>query len=228
MVPEPIKPTRCCYAEEGARARESEYVPGLIDRIIGRGAKKRKLLCDDVLTAIDADENEYTRSLSEWELAHKDWSDSITWANRVLSRDAQAKIDVIRELNPFSDISDLGSQLTFTVGKTAILEATLHVRGTAAIPKESKSLLSNSKLSVKKIPVSEFHEIYQDYVCSCVLRVSREVFAILPDDIVIVTASDDLLNTATGHKEELPILSVAVSRETIKILIWHQLIHQIV
>lgn len=46
-----------------------------------------------------------------------------------------------------------------------------------------------------------FNEIYQDYVCSCVLRVAREIYAIIPDDLIIITAVDKLLNLKTGHKE---------------------------
>ena len=38
------------------------------------------------------------------------------------------------------------------------------------------------------MPKARFHEIYQDYVCSCMLRVAREVFAILPVETLLVTA----------------------------------------
>ncbi|EEP7761549.1 hypothetical protein HCK34_004812, partial [Salmonella enterica] len=48
-----------------------------------------------------------------------------------------------------------------------------------------------------------------------VLRVARELLNLLPDDMVIVTAVDELLNTATGYPEELPILSVAVTRQVL-------------
>lgn len=39
--------------------------------------------------------------------------------------------------------------------------------------------------------------------------------SILLGDLVIVTAVDDVLSTVTGHMEELPILSLAVSRRTL-------------
>ncbi|MOA48903.1 hypothetical protein D3C78_1717160 [compost metagenome] len=39
--------------------------------------------------------------------------------------------------------------------------------------------------------------------------------AILPDDLVIVTALDNVLNSSTGHVEEQPIFSVALSRSTV-------------
>lgn len=67
---------------------------------------------------------------------------------------------------------------------------------------------------MKQLPKSKFYELYQDYVCSCVLRIAGELFSILPLKAVIVTAFDTLLNTQTGHLEEQPILSVAIPKKT--------------
>lgn len=70
------------------------------------------------------------------------------------------------------------------------------------------------KLSVTKMIQSKFYEIYQDHVSGCALKMARELFALLPTDMVIVTFISDLLNTGTGHIEEQPILSVAIPRAT--------------
>jgi hypothetical protein len=64
----------------------------------------------------------------------------------------------------------------------------------------------------------KFNEVYQDYVCSCVLRVANEIFSVIPDSKVVVTAVDELLNSKTGHLEESPILSVCVSMHTLESL----------
>lgn len=76
--------------------------------------------------------------------------------------------------------------------------------------------MKNGKLSIKPIPKGKFYEIYQDYVCSSVLRVAREFYALLPADMLIITAMTDLLNTKTGHIEEQPILSAVIPRKTLK------------
>jgi len=57
--------------------------------------------------------------------------------------------------------------------------------------------------------------LYQDYVCSVALRVAGELLALLPFQTVVVTATDKLLNSTTGHIEEQPILSVAIPRSTL-------------
>jgi hypothetical protein len=63
------------------------------------------------------------------------------------------------------------------------------------------------------MPKARFVEIYQDYVCSCVLRVARELFALLPVDTVLVTASVESLDTSTGQTVERPFLSVVMPRD---------------
>ncbi len=45
--------------------------------------------------------------------------------------------------------------------------------------------------------------------------VGNELLAILPDDIVLIHAMDNLLNTKTGHMENQCIASVAIARNTI-------------
>lgn len=101
------------------------------------------------------------------------------------------------------------------VHESGVLEAKVAIHGSDVIPTEIKSLLKSGKLSAKAMPIGRFNELHQDYLCSCALRVGRELLAILPDDLVIVTALGNVLNSSTGHMEEQPILSVAFSRLTV-------------
>ncbi|MCP3684076.1 MAG: hypothetical protein GY861_15450, partial [bacterium] len=139
-------------------------------------------------------------------------------AQSILKGDINAKIAAIKDLNPFSEISNLGSSLLVSAGNGGVIEATIHVHGDSIVPDKVKGLLKSGKLSVKKMPKGKFNEIYQDYVCSCALRAANELFSAIPDDIVVVTAVDELLNTKTGHLEKSPILSVCISRGTLQSL----------
>ena len=65
------------------------------------------------------------------------------------------------------------------------------------------------------MPKGAFYELYQDYICSCVIRVARESFALLPVQVALVHAMGNVLNTETGYMEEQPILSVSIPRETL-------------
>ena len=83
---------------------------------------------------------------------------------------------------------------------------------------KAKTLTKSNKVSIKPMPKNRFYEIYQDYVCGCSLRVARELFALLPIEMVTVNAVGSLLNKQTGHLEDTPILSVAIPRKTLDML----------
>ncbi|HDS1212240.1 hypothetical protein [Shewanella algae] len=213
---QPTEPKRGNENESKARQSLKSYKPGIIDRLLKREEKKRSLLSQKVDEAIKKDEINYKSSVSKWEKDTTEWKESVAIAKALLDGKAEAKIEAIENLQPFTEISNLGSSLSISVYDNGILEATINVHGTEIVPSETKSLLKSGKLSVKNMPKGKFNEIYQDYVCSCVLRVGNELFSAIPDNLVIVTAVDELLNSQTGHLEDAPILSVAVSRSTIE------------
>lgn len=99
-----------------------------------------------------------------------DWQERQHLAKQVLAMYAQ----VLEAFTPFEGISHLGSGLGFTFTSDHI-EVDLQVNTAEVIPDFVVTQLASGKLSRKALPVSRFNEIYQDYVCSCLLRVAREV-----------------------------------------------------
>lgn len=219
-VQPPSEPARSRKNEKRARKALDNFKPGIFVRALRREKKKKASLVSALEEAKKIDEDKYNHALKTYEDEFDDWQKSKDLAQRVLSNDKEALVEAIRELNPFGDISKLGSSLSFEINdeSASVVEATLHVHGDEVLPKETKSLLKSGRLSVKATPKAKFFELYQDYVCSCVIRVANELFAILPISFVIVTAVDNLLNTKTGHIEETPVLSVAVPRKTLSAL----------
>jgi hypothetical protein len=215
---QPIEPKKKSENEDDARLASDSYKPSFIDRLFKREEKKREKFSQKIAKAIETDDSYYKVKVSSWESKTEEWKESVEIAKALLEGKAEAKIEAIDNLQPFSEISNLGSSLSISVYDNGILEATINVHGTEIVPSESKSLLKSGKLSVKNMPKGKFNEIYQDYVCSCVLRVGNELFSTIPDKLVLVTAVDELLNSQTGHLEEAPILSVAVSRDTFESL----------
>lgn len=216
--PEPKKPTPSSVFGLKAQKKEAAYQPSFIDRIFGLEKRKRTQLGLNVQQAINQDAANNKKTELEWKKAHDEWASDIALAERVLNGDPQAKLDIIKQLDPFSELAELGSELTFRINETGILECELLAHGKKVIPNEVKSLLSSGKLSVKKMPVTKFNELFQDYVCSCVLRISNELFNILPEDMIVVTVIDTILNTVTGHLEKQPILSAVIPRATVSTL----------
>lgn len=212
----PVKPERAHTHEEMAQAALNGFEPGVFDKLLKRVDSKRDELAKAVEHAKETDEREYQEALQAYQQQYADWEAACELADKVLSGNLEAYLESIRQANPFNDIAELGSSVRFQVHSSSLIEAVLQVRGDDVIPSEAKSLLKSGKLSVKQMPKSTVYALYEDYVCGCVLRSARELFALLPIKMVIVNAVGELLNTQTGYMEEKPILSVAIPRETLE------------
>jgi len=213
---EPQPPNRTDSMERAALAELESYRPSLLDKLRRREEKKRAALTEAERKAPAEDDLAYERAVREFEEQHDDWADSRQFAQRVLNLEPEALLSAIKELDPFSEASELGSSLGFELEHDSPIHAVLHVHGEDVLPKKAKSLLKTGRLSEKALPKGQYYELYQDHVCSAVLRVARDLFSILPLGAVVVTAKDTLLNTGTGHLEEQAILSVAVPRTTLE------------
>ncbi|WP_310650586.1 MULTISPECIES: hypothetical protein [Pseudomonas] len=213
--PEPRQPLKSGTLEQEATYAAATYRPNFWARLFKLEARQRAALIAKIGTAQAEDERQYQAQFDEWKTAHTEWAEERDIAIRILDGDRQAKLDAIEAFESFAEISHLGSAIQMIVHEGGVLEAKVAIHGSDVIPTEIKSLLKSGKLSTKAMPTGRFNELHQDYVCSCALRVGRELLAILPDDLVIVTALDNVLNSSTGHMEEQPILSVAFSRPTV-------------
>jgi hypothetical protein len=158
------------------------------------------------------DGHDYSEAMQSYAQERSQWEKDTNLARRILCGEHKAYTEALTEFNPLTEIADLGSSVHFVVHSSNLLECTLKVNGVQAIPGEVKSLTASGKVSVKKMPKSRFHEIYQDYVCGCVLRVAREVFALLPIEALIATALADWFDSSTGRTVERPVLSVCIHR----------------
>jgi len=164
------------------------------------------------------DESEYQDTQQTHAVEHAEWEKLSRLARRILEGEPSAYIEAIKELSPFAEIASIGSFLHFTVHNERLIECVLRTNGRKAIPSEVKFLSSSGKVSVKPMPKPRFIEVYQDYVCGCVLRVARELFALLPIDTLLITASAEALDTSTGQTVERPFLSVIIPRDILKTL----------
>lgn len=211
----PAKPLRSNSQELDAQAELDGYKPGIIDKLLRRGESKREQFVKAVEDAKQADDEKFQEALKNHEHDLIEWKKITELAGRILADESEAHLEAIQQVDPFSEINQLGSSIDFQF-KGDLIEATLHVNGEEIVPSESKSLLKSGKLSTRKMTKSRFYELYQDYVCGAVLRVARELFALLPIEMVLVHATGTLLNTQTGHMEEQPILSLAMPRKTLE------------
>jgi hypothetical protein len=212
----PMKPEKSHKNEDLAQAKLDHFRAGFFDKILKRVDSKRDTLTQDLDQAIKKDEEENQENLQAYGQEYADWVTLHELSDRIVLGDIKAYLDAIKQADPFKDISELGSTIEFKPIDSSLLEASIYVNSEDVVPSDIKSQLKSGKLSVKKMPKGKYYELYQDYICSCVLRVAREIFALLPIEMVIVNCIGNLLNGQTGHMEEKAILSVAIPQKTLE------------
>jgi hypothetical protein len=210
----PVKPPRHSKQEEAAKQRLIEYSPSIFARLLGRTERAKADLEKRVISAHEADEILYVRSLDAYQKALVEHEDEKELSMNILAGDAEATLEFLKTLNPFSSIAQLGESLRISIPLPKRVAVELEVHGDEVIPKESAKLLTSGRVSRKAMPRGDYNRLYQDHVCSSGLRVVREVFAALPAESVVVTAVDELLDSSTGNLAKTPILSFLATRQT--------------
>ena len=218
LSPPPTQPQRLNTYQKDAQTKLNEFKPSLCDKLFRRVDSKRNSLQQALERAKEIDEIEYQIEIQTYTEDYQDWTATIDIAEKISTGSSEAYLEAIKHIDPFEDICDLGSSFEFKVPDKSTIEVRIQVNSENVIPSKIKSLLKNGQLSEKKMPKQQFYEIYQDYVCGCVLRTARELFALLPIELVIVTAVGKFLNTQTGNSEEKIVVSVAIPKSTLETL----------
>ena len=211
----PAPPMPVTLRERQARTRLETYKPGIFARLFHQEAAQRAKLEAELAAAIATDAAQTAKFQRDHEAALQEHQDDVAFARRVLSGDVGAWAAAFAEHVSLGEFAELGCGLKITGLEAGWISAELKVQGETVIPREQCSLLASGKLSQKEMPKTRFYAIHQDYVCGAVLRVAREVLAVLPADGAIVTAKDVVLDSSTGHQNLVPILSVAIPRATL-------------
>lgn len=214
----PTEPTRRNENESAAMQAFENYTPGLGDKLLRRIEKTQEKLRADIQAAMNEDDRIFQSEKEEFARELSEWQDMQGYSKGILSGDLQTMEKVLSVFAPYEELESIGTSTKPRMVSPNLVEAEIIVDGEEIVPKEQKTLLKSGKLSVKAMPISKFYEIYQDYVCSAVLRVARETFALIPCQTVLVTALSNMLNSATGHIEQTPILSVLIPKETAEMM----------
>lgn len=191
--------------EEYARSQLESYKPNWIDRLFNRESKRRQRLEEDIRAAAETDRTCY-----------EEWREAKELARRVLIGEADTYYDVIESFQPFDDLLEFGSGFECNVASPEIVQVAFDVNAQEAIPTRVYTLTKTGKLSEKAMTKTAYYDLYQDYVCGAALRIAREVFALLPVQVVYVQAYEKQLNTSTGHEEDVLILTVQYERQILE------------
>ena len=120
------------------------------------------------------------------------WKADRELAERILQGDIDAYFEAVEAIQPFEKILDYGSDFELGTDIPDVIEVEFHARTSRVVPDRTLSLTPTGKLSTKAMTKTLHYDIAQDYICSCVLRVAREMFAILPVKQVLVHVEDEV------------------------------------
>lgn len=193
------------------------------------GAKdfeKKMSLKDNINNLENKRSNRIKENLNEQQKIHEqylknneDYKEMMDIVNGVISKNSQSYTYALNFFKPFEDLQEYGSDISFNVKSERVI-VDFYVHSEEVIPKTTKRLLRR-KTEVKEdqIPNSRFNQIYQDYVCSCILKIAKEIFQLLPYvNISQINAKGSVTNSATGNAEEQTIASVIIDRSILDTL----------
>jgi hypothetical protein len=200
-------------AVDEAEAALASYKPGLFARIFRRESKQRAALQG----ALERRQAEWQESrqlaLAEHASAVSEWRDDVALAQAILGADLAAYDRVLHETGCLAEVSDNGCTVNVQWLSSQVARAAVRAQESDVVPTEEKSVTARGRLSAKKLPASKVAEIYQDFICGAAVRVGRELTAVLPLRGAVIDVWTQLLNPATGHLEDAPVLSVYCPRE---------------
>ena len=134
-------------------------------------------------------------------------------AEGVLKGDDESYLTVIAKMEPFNDLTEFGSDFEVGITTDDYIGVTFNVHIDEVVPTEITTVLKSGKPSVKPMTKTMRSALIRDYVTSTTFRVARDLFALLPVDLVVINAEETMINPATGHNEEVTLLSVIFKRE---------------
>ena len=115
-------------------------------------------------------------------------------------------------MHPFEEILDFGSDFDVGTDDPSIMEVEFHAKTSKVVPNHVLSMTKTGGVSSKAMSKTMHFDIAQDYICSCILRIAREMFALLPIERVAIHAVDTVTD-ASGNESDDTVLSVLIRRE---------------
>ena len=156
---------------------ENVVVPSSSNVSMQNNVESAKFSVEEIYKFVDNDVDwtEILVSTSEDEvyLERNVWKFYKSIAPKILKGDIDAYLDVIEYAKPLDDLLDFGGEFEFGTDSSSMMEIEFRIKSEDIIESE------------------EGDNAFCDYVCATVIRVARDILALLPVGIVIVHAMRD-------------------------------------
>lgn len=221
-APAPEPPVLENTQEVAARYAYDNFSPSFLDLLRGGSTRVLNRLSDAIPEAVIADAASFQARLAAHGEQMLEWKSDAELAKRIIRKDVEGYKEVIAESLSLADDENVGTNIQFLFTDEYV-HALPHIHSNGIVPKFRRKQLESGRLSETKMPASQFHGIYREYVAGVSFKVAHDVPRILPLSEVYVTCKVTMLNSQTGHLERTPILSVQFVRSTLSMLKLNQL-----
>ena len=134
------------------------------------------------------------------------WESTLALAKKVVKKDVDSYLKVMKEYSPMEEISAFGNDFEFGNDESGFLACRFNVKIREVVPSVGFSRSEKTgKISRYEIKGSKFNDLAQDYVCSCTIRIAREAFSLTPADVIVVNAEDVVFDSSTGNSRDATI-----------------------
>lgn len=215
---DPPTPIRVSPNEAAARRALQSYSPSFLEEIFGRAKRRRAELVDRVEHARASDEHEHRERLEEHRAEVRLTAIRRRMAVAVLARDTEAYRAAIEHVSPFEELDSYDTTVIVSDAQPDTLVLRCEIKDQEVVPTEEVKLTASGNLSKKPMATGRYWALFQDYVCSCAIRVARETFAVLPVQRVVANVCTLGVDTSTGHQGVSTLLSVIFERSQLAVL----------
>ncbi len=215
--PEPQSPGNNKPLTMFAQNKLENFTPNLIDKIPKVKAWRKKMLEKKLEKEKQQDEINHTQNIAIYEREKLEW-DKTQRLSSTIKTDKDTLLEVFQEYLNVKDLP-IGEDVKLTISDEMEVDVYLKVSPIEEIiPDEEYSLRQSGMLSTKRMAKGKALDLYQDHVCSALLRIAREVLGVIPMNVVRANAVMNAVNTKTGHLEDQIILSAIIPKATLETL----------
>ncbi|HVT88437.1 MAG TPA: 3'-5' exonuclease [Tepidisphaeraceae bacterium] len=209
---DPLKSNRLKTAENAAIERMNAYRPSRLSRFMGIPYDPAEMFQGEIEEAKKSDQKEYEQAKATYKLNLRSVQETRTMAVRVTSGDLSAYTEVMDEIDLCASPL-IGRQVIYSFPDSTCAEVYAYLNSPDVIPEQTKKLLSSGRVSLKKSSKRDFILLYQDHLCSSILRLARDFLARLPIEKVLVHGFIPAIDTATGQPIDRCVVSCLIGRD---------------
>lgn len=215
LEPKPVPPSNDKLLTAIAEKELLNYKPSFFARLLKLENGHRKSLAEKVEQANRADEENFIKAKKKHELDLKEWRKAQDLVKKIKT-DGDAMMEALQKHLNLGNLP-IDGEVQVSVLDNMQVEVDFKISPyEAIIPDKVFSLRQSGTLSKKNMPKNQGLDLYQDYACSALIRIARDVLGILPIDGVKVNTLLNAVNTKTGYLEDQTIISAYIVRDTLQ------------